>query len=250
MFQWLEIIRPSLAIVPCPLDNGLCSAFLSADPGQSQEIHVAVIVVGGHSHNIGKTSVAAGLISEFAGMGCTAMKITRQAPGVCPVNGAGCNCAFPEHPYSVLPEEDRKGNSDTSRFLAAGATLAYWVRVKPDGLEAAVPEIMRIIRHSPFVIIESNSILRYLRPDLYIVVLRFDVGDWKESAREFFERADIAVAAGGDSAQHAWPGVQEEALSRLLLIHAAPPDFVTQELISQVRLRLKTHLKEERPGAS
>ena len=37
---------------------------------------------------------------------------------------------------------------------------------------------------------ESNSIMKFLRPDLYLTVLDPETEDFKESAREFLDRAD------------------------------------------------------------
>ena len=76
-----------------------------------------VIVVGGHSRNIGKTSVAAALIAAFPQLGWTAMKITQFGHGICSMNGRECGCAIDEHAYAIMEERNREGRTDTSRFL-------------------------------------------------------------------------------------------------------------------------------------
>ena len=42
-----------------------------------------LVVVGGHSRNIGKTSVVAGLIRRLKHLNWTALKITQYGNGVC-----------------------------------------------------------------------------------------------------------------------------------------------------------------------
>ena len=47
---------------------------------------------------------------------------------------------------------------------------------------------------------ESNSVLRFLRPDLYLTVLDPSTADFKKSAQEFMDRADAAIHASPPSA--------------------------------------------------
>ena len=53
-----------------------------------------LVVVGGHSRNIGKTSVVAGLIRKLRDRKWTALKITQYGNGVCANHtvAAGCGC--------------------------------------------------------------------------------------------------------------------------------------------------------------
>ncbi len=87
------------------------------------------------------------------------------------------------------------------RYLAAGAVRSFWVRTRTGDLAVAMPRIRKEIAGAENVVIESNSILRFLRPDLYLSVLDPGVGDFKDSAKYFLDRADaVLVAEGGD-----WP---------------------------------------------
>ena len=52
-----------------------------------------LVVVGGHSRNIGKTSVVAGLIRRLRDRKWTAVKITQYGHGVCSNEGKSCGCA-------------------------------------------------------------------------------------------------------------------------------------------------------------
>lgn len=154
-----------------------------------------LVVVGGHSRNIGKTSVAAGLIAATRELGWTALKITQFGHGMCSSTGEECHCAVedPAHPYAITREYGEESGTDTARFLEAGATEAYWVRARIGALDEAVPELRKLIADRPFVLMESNSILEFIQPDLYLSVLRFDVDDFKPSSRYYLDRANATV---------------------------------------------------------
>ena len=86
-----------------------------------------LLVVGGHSRNIGKTSVVEGLIRRFRQKKWTALKITQYGHGVCSHAGEACGCETePEHPFA-LSEEYVAGPTDSGRFLAAGAERSLWL---------------------------------------------------------------------------------------------------------------------------
>ncbi|MCU1309890.1 MAG: hypothetical protein JWO20_1015, partial [Candidatus Angelobacter sp.] len=57
---------------------------------------MAIIVVGGHSRDVGKTSMVAGLIAGLRDYQWTAAKITQFGHGVCSVSAEPCECALNE----------------------------------------------------------------------------------------------------------------------------------------------------------
>ena len=142
---------------------------------------MSLIVIGGHSRSVGKTSVVAGLISALPEYDWTAVKITQYGHGVCSANGEPCDCATGDHSWAISEEKDRNGDSDTSRFLAAGADRVYWVRTEQGRLAEAMPTLRERIKNAQNVILESNSVLKFLRPDLYLTVLDPSTADFKNS---------------------------------------------------------------------
>src|SRR5580700_84035 len=159
---------------------------------------MAVVVIGGHSRNVGKTSVVAGLIAALPEYKWTAMKITQYGHGVCSQNGEPCHCATDDHSWTISEECDRSGESDTSRFLVAGAEHAWWVRTEQGRLAEAMPVVRQRLAESGNVILESNSVLKFVRPDLYLTVLDPSTADFKKSAQEFLDLADgIILHANG-----------------------------------------------------
>ncbi len=191
-----------------------------------------IVVVGGHSRNIGKTAVAAAIIQATRELGWTAIKLTQYGHRLCSNDGNPCECApeNPEHPCAITREENRDGRTDTSRFLAAGAAEAWWVRTVQGRLAEAMPAVRRILEGKPYVILESNSVLRFLRPDLYLAVLDWDVADFKPSALAALDRADAFVQIETSRRAPAWPHVPLALIERRPVFRVRPPRYVTDEL--------------------
>jgi molybdopterin-guanine dinucleotide biosynthesis protein len=180
---------------------------------------MAVVVVGGNSKNIGKTSVASALIGALREKHWLAMKITQHGHGICSQNGCECSCAVAEHRVSISEETDRSGKTDTSRFLRAGAVRALWIRTEQGQLSAAMPELMALIEAHAYVIVESNSLLEFFKP----------------SARRMLARADalITIEAGGNIPK--WVGELPGDTPRFPV---APPDYISVALVDFIRSRL------------
>jgi len=197
---------------------------------------MALIVVGGHSRSVGKTSVVAGLIAALPQFHWTAAKITQYGHGICSADGAPCDCATDDHSWAITEERDRTGKSDSSRFLAAGAARSLWVRTRQGMLAEAMPRLRQELASADNAILESNSVMRFLRPDLYLTVLDIGTADFKNSAREFLDRADAIIMHEGG--QIAWAGVSLKPAEGMPIFHIRPPQYVTLELVEFVRKRM------------
>lgn len=196
---------------------------------------MAIVVIGGHSRSVGKTSVVAGLISALREYDWTAVKITQYGHGVCSANGAPCDCATADHTWAITEEKDRSGESDTSRFLVAGAVRALWVRTEQGRLAEAMPALRQRIERSRHVILESNSVLKFLRPDLYLTVLDPSTEDFKNSAREFLDLAGAVIIHEGSRTGSAWQGVSLKPVADRPVFRITPPPYVTPEIVEFVR---------------
>jgi len=197
-----------------------------------------LIVIGGHSRSVGKTSVVAGLIAALPEYNWTALKITQYGHGVCSANGAPCHCATDDHSWAISEEKDRSGETDTSRFLAAGAVRAWWVRTEQGRLAEAMPTVRRKLAESGYVILESNSILKFVRPDLYLTVLDPATADFKKSAQEFLDRADAVILHENAAKPVAWRDLSLKPVAGRPLFHISPPEYVTPPIVEFVRQKL------------
>src|SRR5579863_3340875 len=206
---------------------------------------MAIVVIGGHSRSVGKTSVVASLIAALPECCWTAFKITQYGHGVCSLNGESCHCATDDHSWAISEEKDRSGKSDTSRFLVAGAMRSMWVRTEQGRLAEAVPTIRRRIAEAENVILESNSILKFVRPDLYLTVLDPATPDFKRSAQEFLDRADAVILHDRKeiaSDKPAWTHVSLKPVVGHPIFQIHPPPYVTKEIVDFVKSKLAAQL--------
>ncbi len=203
-----------------------------------------LIVVGGHTRSIGKTELVCDVIRAFPGTEWIAGKVTQYGHGVCAHNGEDCDCAPTEHACALDWETRPDTGTDSARFLAAGAKRSFWLRTKQgylaEGLpllrkalseigadkrenpvpqelepteEAGVMSALKLRPPLPFrtnepatraVIVESNSLMRFVKPSLYFAVIDPLKDDFKESAQMVLDRAS-ALVMRGDVGQEASP---------------------------------------------
>lgn len=185
-----------------------------------------LIVVGGHTRSIGKTQLACDIIAALPQAHWLAGKITQYGHGVCAQNGEDCDCAPTEH-VAALDWEDAgipltHGGADSARFLQAGAERAFWLRTKQGYLAEGMPLLRQALGQAapgdnkttdggvkpPLhgngsaleglnVIVESNSLLQFVKPSLYVTVFDAAKEDFKDSARQMLDRTDVFVFRRG-----------------------------------------------------
>ena len=203
---------------------------------------MAIVVIGGHSRNIGKTSVVAGLIARLPQFHWTAFKITQYGHGFCTANGEPCDCQTDDHTLAVSEERNRTSGTDTARFLAAGAARSIWVRTRVGMLAEAMPRIRKELAAAENAIIESNSVMQFLKPDLYLTVLDTGTADFKDSARLFLDRADaVLVRAPGSGLVPRWDRVSLKLIEGKPRFVIAPPDYMTDEVAGFVEQHIVRH---------
>ncbi len=176
-----------------------------------------LVVVGGHSRKIGKTSVVAAIIRETRDLDWTAVKITRHGHGE----------------PSLTEEINPAATGDSARYLTAGARRSYLLRAGEGRLADALPTLREVLQSSRNAILESNSVLEFFRPDLFLVVLDYAVPDFKESTRRFVGRADAFALLNGGLAPPAWAGLVP--FDTRPVFRVQPPEYVRPELIGLVR---------------
>jgi hypothetical protein len=156
---------------------------------------MAIIVVGGGGRGAGKTALVCGLIRALPEIPWTAVKITTHEHG--------------QDKTTPIWEETAPGQgTDTARYLAAGARRALLVTAGEDALGPIVEQILEeqsrasgainvstkkagAIRAG--IIIESNSVLRHLRPDVCLCAASSPWAGQKSSFDLLMENVDATV---------------------------------------------------------
>jgi len=200
------------------------------------------VVVGGQARDVGKTSVIAGIITALPQWNWTAVKITRFGPEEAGAYG---------NSYALEEQQEPGESTDTARFLAAGARRALWLRVAEGRLREALPALRAAIAAAESLILESNRILGFLRPHLFLMVLNPLRAEFKPSARAFFACADAYLVVGGMGTgiparlQARAPSGTEHGqecpslLAGKPCFQVGPGCFVTDELLSFMKMRLQ-----------
>ncbi|MGC2163779.1 MAG: hypothetical protein WA634_17875 [Silvibacterium sp.] len=202
-----------------------------------------VIVVGGHSRSVGKTSAVAGLIARLPEMHWTALKITQYGHGFCTADGSACDCQTDDHTLAISEERNATSGTDTARYLAAGAVRSLWVRTRQGMLAEGMPRIRKELAAAENAILESNSVMQFLRPDLYLPVLDAGTADFKDSARLFLDRAD-AVLIRATELEPQWTGVSAKLIEGKPRFVIKLPEYVTDAVVEFVRERIAvSHLQ-------
>lgn len=178
-----------------------------------------MIVVGGHTRSIGKTQLVCDVIRAFPRVEWIAGKITQYGHGVCARNGENCDCAPDEHVCALDWEKYANTGTDSARFLGAGAKRSFWLRTKQgylaEGLpllrdalkkvaddqgaasnEVSQPQTTLDHRTPVALILESNSLMQFVKPSLYFAVIDPLKEDFKESAQMALDRAHALVLRG------------------------------------------------------
>jgi hypothetical protein len=213
------------------------------EQGELQQMKV--VVVGGQVRKVGKTSVIAGLVRGLNSLAWTAVKISHHG-GDADSQDTPSADDLPAHLDFLWSEEkDPHGHDDTSRYLAAGARRALWMRARGERLAQAVPGLLKALGDDEHVIIESNSILAFLKPAVFLLVIDESRRELKASARQFLPRADALVRVGPELKPRVWPGISLQMLEDKPVFPVSAGEWSNPALCRFVRERLASAGEEE-----
>ncbi|HEV2829646.1 MAG TPA: hypothetical protein VGW76_18750 [Pyrinomonadaceae bacterium] len=150
-----------------------------------------IVAVSGFSSNVGKTTLMCELLRRVPGW--EAIKLTRGHYRSCGRDPAGCCVSGLLRDEPVIRsgrEANYQVGKDTGHFWDAGASNVHWVIVSDGQVESGINEALARVK-SEGVLIEGNSFLDYVTPDLAIMCARSDGGKVKPSARHSLEMSDV-----------------------------------------------------------
>ena len=148
-----------------------------------------LIGIGASHSGAGKTTLAAYILRSFVfdpfpdsthqSLRWGAIKYTRTA-------------SAPEiiSDRSILREKGK----DTCRLLAAGATEVVWLRSGLPGLSDALSAAVKRLSRLDVIIVEGNSAIEFLNPDIVIFIFGKERLHWKPHIDRLAARADIICA--------------------------------------------------------
>lgn len=133
-----------------------------------------LVVVGGHSRRVGKTCVMEAILRATPQLAWHALKISGHHHRE-PATGVALTAG------------------QTARYLAAGAVTADLLSLSDAAFPPAIAALDSLLAGGRHLLIESNRIVRHLRPDLVLFVVDPSNDDWKQSSAACLECAHALV---------------------------------------------------------
>jgi len=146
---------------------------------------MALIVVGGQSKHVGKTTLICDIIRTFVNARWTAAKITSHVHQV-----EGCCVIASDSAWSICEQEAADVQVDTARYIKAGAVRSLLVCAESSSLPAACSALKKEIAAAANTIVESTTAAEELAPDLFLLVADPESSEMKASAKQQFALAD------------------------------------------------------------
>jgi hypothetical protein len=101
-----------------------------------------------------------------------------------------------------------------------------------------MPRVRRLLAGSENVIVESNSVLRFLQPDVSLSVLDPAVRDFKPSAMRYLDRVDGIIVPKGAVFVEGWEGVSQRMLEGKRRFEFVVPEYCSEALVEFVAGRI------------
>lgn len=135
-----------------------------------------IIGVGGAYSGAGKTTFASLILRRLKGWG--AIKYTKTE----------IYCSVTDD-VTVISEEGK----DTSRLLNSGAEKVLWVKSPYENLAEILPVAVDKLSSKEGIVVEGNSAIEVLNPDIVIFLTGSEGDKTKKSAEKILRMADIIV---------------------------------------------------------
>jgi LAO/AO transport system kinase len=135
-----------------------------------------VIGIGGAYSGVGKTAVATHILNKVKNWG--AIKYTRTSLYSSIIDDA-----------EIISEKGK----DTKRLLDAGAKKVLWVQSPFSEIGEILPIALEMLTHLSGIIVEGNSAIRIINPDIVVFVSGNEQGKRKKNSEKLLEVADIVI---------------------------------------------------------
>lgn len=195
------------------------------------------LIVGGQARGVGKTALVVDIIRAFSDVAWTAVKISPHAHAPWTEWAQEAQASTTGAILIAESGPEPGGMNDTRRYRAAGAKQALFVRSKDGNLERIQAALEKAPAVTENFILESNSILGFLQPGLFVMVLDPANTDFKESARKVLDRADAFVVRG-PVGTGCWEGIALETIRFKPVFEQRIGEPLPEGLLSLIRKRL------------
>jgi hypothetical protein len=155
-----------------------------------------LLMIGGAKRNVGKTNLILRIIEEFSALyPITGLKIKTTRQGDHFFHGSGNSNDYQW--FKLIEEFETINEKDSSGMLRAGANRAFRISSQDLYLKDAFLSFLEIFPKQSLIVCESNSLRKFIKPDLYLLIKTMDNSLMKPSARELEPYADSIIFTDG-----------------------------------------------------
>jgi hypothetical protein len=152
-----------------------------------------LILIGGNSRHIGKTTLACEIIRAFsADFQITAFKITSIYIG--DEKHHGSHELHLKTEYQISRETNPSNPKDTSKMLQAGAADSFYIQALDHAAEKAWDNFYKSVPVHHMLVCESRSLRRFVEPGLFIYLKSSNVEEEKPYSIWLESLADRVLA--------------------------------------------------------
>jgi len=152
-----------------------------------------LIIIGGSSRNVGKTTLALKVIEKYAASErITGLKVTSIRPGEETHHGNHENHDLLN--FLIIEETTNSSSKDTARMLSAGADKVYYIETPDSMIREAMEMFLTTINTGSPIVCESRSLRTAVIPGLFVLLKHFDTDLIKPDFDVYEKLADITVS--------------------------------------------------------
>jgi len=147
-----------------------------------------LLIIGGTSKNAGKTTLVAKTIHFFSRENnIVAVKISCHPP-----DGNAIKLLNASSTFTIYEEQNKALDTDTSLMFRQGAAKVYFIHAQDIHIEEAFLYILSKRPDSSLIISESNSLINFYEPDLFILAHN-SKEPIKKSAENIIKKASYII---------------------------------------------------------
>jgi len=151
-----------------------------------------ILLIGGATRNVGKTTFTCSIIKNMSKQhNIIGLKIKTIYEDDNFFHGKDRNPL--KGNYIIIEEHDKTGNEDSMKMLKAGAKKVFRIKAKNNYLKDAFNEFLKQISNNNFIICESNSLRSVVEPTIFLMIKHKNKNDIKPSAKKLEHLANKII---------------------------------------------------------
>lgn len=151
-----------------------------------------LLLVGGNTRHIGKTTLICELIRKFSPLyPVTGLKVTSIYQNDALHHGSHDLLAGKD--FEIAQEQAKTKGKDTAKMLACGAGQAFYVQARDHAVEKAWKALLQHLPENTLLICESRTLRRFIQPGVFIYLKSSRIETEKPLSAFLEKSADLVI---------------------------------------------------------